>query len=63
VVENRTENYPVRVIVTAQVDGKDTPIWSGRQQDLFSKYSSKRKASMDAITTKAKALYEQTESS
>jgi hypothetical protein len=49
--------------VTAQVDGKDTPIWSGRQQDLFSKYSSKRKASMNAITAKAKALYDQSESS
>jgi hypothetical protein len=39
---NRTENYPIRVIVTADVDGKSIEIWSGRQQDLFRKYASKR---------------------
>ena len=54
VVENCVDKYPIRVIVTAQKDssppGKNpTEIWSGRQQDLFSKYASKRKKAMEAI--------------
>jgi len=39
------------VIVTAQLAGSTKPmtIWSGRQQDLFGKYASKRTKSMEAI--------------
>jgi len=52
VVGNRTNNYPIKVIVTAD----DETLWQGRQQDLFRKNSSKRKASMEAIAAKAKEL-------
>jgi len=45
----RTDNYPIRVIITANVKGKNWEIWSGRQQDLFQKYASKRKQAMANI--------------
>jgi len=37
-----TNNYPIKVIVTAKNGSQNTKIWSGRQQDLFRKYASKR---------------------
>eukprot|EP00977_Amphora_coffeiformis_P022880 scaffold11716_cov165-Amphora_coffeaeformis.AAC.3 len=54
VVGNRTNNYPIKVIVTAD----DETLWQGRQQDLFRKYSSKRQKSMEEIAAKAKELME-----
>jgi len=51
-VQNRVDSYPIKVIVTAQLAGgnnKPMTIWSGRQQDLFGKYASKRTKSMEAI--------------
>ena len=53
-VGNRTNNYPIKVIVAAD----DETLWQGRQQDLFRKYSSKRKKSMEEIAAKAKELIE-----
>jgi protein subunit release factor A len=49
ITENRTENYPIKVLVSASVGGTNVEIWSGRQQDLFSKYAKKRKAAMDTM--------------
>jgi hypothetical protein len=46
---NRTDNYPIRVIVTADVGGKPVEIWSGRQQDLFRKYASKRSKALEEM--------------
>ena len=54
VVGNRTNNYPIKVIVTVD----DETLWQGRQQDLFGKNSSKRKKSMEEIAAKAKELKE-----
>jgi len=50
-VENRVDVYPIKVAVTADVPGSNKPmtIWSGRQQDLFGKYASKRAKSMETI--------------
>ena len=42
--------YPIKVTVSAELPGnKPVTIWSGRQQDLFGKYASKRAKSMEAI--------------
>jgi len=51
VVEHRVDKYPIRVVVTAeqQSSGEKTKIWSGRQQDLFTKYSAKRTKSVQQI--------------
>jgi hypothetical protein len=46
---NRTENYPIRVIITADVGGKPVEIWSGRQQDLFRKYAAKRSKALEQM--------------
>ena len=45
VVENRIDKYPIRVTISAE----NQKIWSRRQQDLFSKYASKRKQAMADI--------------
>jgi len=48
VVENRVNVYPIRVIITSgESDGNE--IWSGRQQDLFSKYYDRRVEVMSEI--------------
>jgi len=50
IVQNQVDSYPIKVIVTAELPGsKPMTIWSGRQQDLFGKYASKRAKSMEAI--------------
>jgi hypothetical protein len=61
ITENRTENYPIRVIVSASVDGTNVEVWSGRQQDLFSKYATKRKAAMDTMKNNLADLKEEFE--
>lgn len=48
VIENCVDKYPIRVIVAAE---NYQNIWSGRQQDLFSKYATKRTAAMADIET------------
>ena len=55
---NRNNNYPIKVIVTANVGGQEEQIWQGRQQDLFRKYSSNRQKAMAEIAAKAKELRE-----
>ena len=61
-VANRNNKYPIKVIVTAEhEDGTKQKLWQGRQQDLFSKNSSKRKKSMEEIAAKAKELRQQSE--
>ena len=59
IIENRIDSYPVRVTVTANVNGKDWEIWKGRQQDLFRKYGAKRTRSMAAITMATEELKEE----
>ena len=54
---HRTDSFPIRVIISARIGGssssnnkaKELEVWSGRQQDLFSKYATKRRQTMEAI--------------
>lgn len=57
------DKYPVRVKVQAKMpDGGQTiKVWSGRQQDLFSKYASKRTATMNTIKSNLQTLKEDIE--
>lgn len=50
IVQDCVNVYPIRVIVTAHLNGKNIEVWSGRQQSLFSKYYSEREKSMSEIT-------------
>ncbi|EEC49288.1 predicted protein [Phaeodactylum tricornutum CCAP 1055/1] len=49
IVANRTDRYPIRVIVSVEADGKSVEIWSGSQRDLFQKYRANREKSVQAI--------------
>jgi len=49
ITANRTENYPLRVVVSASMGSTNVEVWSGRQQDLFRKYATKRKQAMDTM--------------
>eukprot|EP00978_Attheya_sp_CCMP212_P034396 scaffold143861_cov60-Attheya_sp.AAC.2 len=51
ITKNRTDKYPIEVIITAQkLDGNTVQIWSGRQQSLFRKNKSKRDEAVKVIT-------------
>lgn len=58
IVPNRTDAYPIRVVVTAETGGNKggVEIWSGRQQNLFGKNRSKREQSMAEIKSKLNEL-------
>ncbi|OEU14375.1 hypothetical protein FRACYDRAFT_188136, partial [Fragilariopsis cylindrus CCMP1102] len=58
IIENRVNKYPIRVIITAHTSDDDdaVEIWSGRQQDLFSKYKSKRINAMKEINASLEGL-------
>ena len=57
VVANGVNKYPIKVIITANnSDGTETEVWSGRQQDLFRKYASKRSQSVEVMKKNLKAL-------
>mmetsp|Transcript_26611 Transcript_26611/g.37482 ORF Transcript_26611/g.37482 Transcript_26611/m.37482 type:complete len:80 (+) Transcript_26611:207-446(+) len=56
IISNRTNKYPIRVIVSTNLDGKETELWSGRQQNLFSKYRSERTRAMNEIKSNLQAL-------
>ena len=56
IIENRVNKYPIRVIVTAAHTDNVVEIWSGRQQDLFSKYKSKRINAMKEINSSLEGL-------
>jgi len=63
IVEKRVDTYPIRVSVTANAFGRELPVWSGRQQDLFRKYGAARKRSMKAISQAVQDLKEEMEDS
>ena len=46
---NGTNNYPIRVKITAEYGGQKVDIWSGSQKDLFRKYATKREKSIEQI--------------
>jgi hypothetical protein len=57
IVENRTEAYPIKVTITADMgEKKGTEIWSGRQQSLFMKNRKERDQSIAAMVKNLKEL-------
>jgi len=56
IISNRVDQYPIKVTVTANVEGSKQVVWSGRQQDLFRKYASKRNKAMNEIKTNLMVL-------
>mmetsp|Transcript_34266 Transcript_34266/g.52616 ORF Transcript_34266/g.52616 Transcript_34266/m.52616 type:complete len:84 (-) Transcript_34266:282-533(-) len=56
IVADRTDNYPIRVVVKAQMGAQSVPVWSGRQQSLFRKYAKERKKAISAIKTNLEDL-------
>jgi hypothetical protein len=59
IVENRTEAYPIRVKVSAEMGGKKAvEIWSGRQQSLFMKNRKERDQSIAQMVKKLNELKE-----
>mmetsp|Transcript_18716 Transcript_18716/g.31995 ORF Transcript_18716/g.31995 Transcript_18716/m.31995 type:complete len:81 (+) Transcript_18716:110-352(+) len=58
---NRTDNYPLRVVVTAHIGGTNVDVWAGSQKDLFSKYASRRTKSIKQITNNLNELKEDLE--
>ena len=62
----RNDSYPIRVIISARVGNdnnkaKELEVWSGRQQDLFSKYATKRRQTMETIKANLMDLQERLE--
>lgn len=56
-IVNMTDNYPIRIIVSAELDGKKKmDIWSGRQQELFGKNRSKRTKAIAEIKSNLQKL-------
>ena len=51
----------LHVIVSAAFSGTNVEIWSGRQQDLFSKYGAKRKQAMQTMKNNLNDLKEEVE--
>mmetsp|Transcript_46261 Transcript_46261/g.51597 ORF Transcript_46261/g.51597 Transcript_46261/m.51597 type:complete len:87 (-) Transcript_46261:227-487(-) len=51
IIENCVDKYPIKVIVTARISTQDKKIeiFKGKQQDLFSKYQTKRTRTMKQI--------------
>ena len=50
IIRNCVDAYPIRVIVSAEMQGiGKLELWSGRQQSLFRKYGEQRRKSMSDI--------------
>eukprot|EP00934_Nitzschia_sp_Nitz4_P006055 Nitzschia sp. Nitz4//scaffold315_size20666//348//716//NITZ4_008639-RA/size20666-processed-gene-0.0-mRNA-1//1//CDS//3329547480//6045//frame0 len=56
--ENRVDSYPIKVAVSADVGGQRLSVWSGRQQDLFRKYATKRAQTIATIEANLQDLKE-----
>jgi len=60
VIPNRTNAYPIRVVVEAELsDGKMVEVWSGDQRSLFRKYATKREQAVRAIKANVAELKKQ----
>lgn len=51
--------YPIQVTIEAVLNGNKMRIWKGRQQDLFSKYATKRKETMEIIKENLRIFQEE----
>jgi uncharacterized protein (DUF302 family) len=61
ITPNRTNKYPIRVVVTANIGSTNVNVWSGSQKDLFRKYASKRTKAIEQITANLEDLKEEFE--
>jgi len=61
VVANRTDNYPIKVIVQAKIGGSTVKVWSGRQQALFRKYRADREKAMQEMVDNLRDLKDEFE--
>lgn len=61
VVPNRTDNYPIKVIVNAKIGGSTVKVWSGRQQSLFRKYRADREKAMQEMVDNLRDLKDEFE--
>lgn len=59
IIQDCVSVFPIRVIVTAIVNGKEIEVWSGRQQSLFSKYFDERERAMAEIEGRLKEVKEE----
>lgn len=59
IIENRIDEYPVKVVIKAELNGAKMDIWSGRQQNLFRKYAAKRRESIAEIQANLNDLKEE----
>ena len=53
-----SDKYPIKVTVEAHIGATKLKIWTGRQQDLFRKYASKRSQSIAAIVSALEEMKE-----
>ena len=58
ITPNRTDNYPIRVIVNAKIGSSTIKVWSGRQQSLFRKYRADREKAMAEMVQSLEELKE-----
>jgi len=60
IIPNRTNAYPLRVIITVEVPEGDAAVlvWSGKQQNLFEKCQNTRRKCMHRIKSKLTGLRE-----
>ena len=59
IIENRVDEYPIKVEIKAQVKSGLINVWSGRQQNLFRKYADKRQSSISEIQANLEDLKEE----
>jgi hypothetical protein len=45
----RTHAYPIRVIITTTINGREVEVWSGQQQNLFEKDRRRRQQTTEEI--------------
>jgi hypothetical protein len=49
IIEKRIDEYPIKVVIKADISGTKLDVWSGRQQSLFRKNAAERNISIAAI--------------
>lgn len=56
IIENRVDEYPIKVDVSVRIQGEMTTIWSGSQKNLFRKYGAARTKSIQEIKQSAQQI-------
>ena len=58
ITPNRTDNYPIQVVINAKIGPSVVKVWSGRQQSLFRKYRADREKAMTEMVQSLEDLKE-----